>query len=264
MIAKVITHGPTRDIALSKLTQGLARTEVAGTVTNLGFLHALTMHSGFAQGDVDTGLIARDLDQLTRQPDLRAQDLAQAALCLAAPQTGEITGFTLWRPLTQTVTVLVQDETYDVHITFEGRGRADIHTALGAVSAVQCGNTWQVPGATGPVHLAGDTVTVMGPNARVFSRFDPLTSNFDAGANSDVIEAPMPGLVRDVFVSPGDTVTLETRLAILEAMKMEHSLLAPREGIVAEVLAAPGDQVEAGAALIRLEPAPDTQKEAAS
>ena len=63
----------------------------------------------------------------------------------------------------------------------------------------------------------------------------------------------MPGLVKAVFVSTGEAVAEGQRLAILEAMKMEHTLVAARDGVVAEVLAAAGDQVEAGAALVRLE-----------
>ncbi|KIT15159.1 Glutaconyl-CoA decarboxylase subunit gamma [Jannaschia aquimarina] len=63
----------------------------------------------------------------------------------------------------------------------------------------------------------------------------------------------MPGLVREVLVAAGDAVSAGDRLAVLEAMKMEHALRAPRDGTVAEVLAAAGSQVEAGAALIRLE-----------
>ncbi|MDZ7908731.1 MAG: acetyl-CoA carboxylase biotin carboxyl carrier protein subunit [Gemmobacter sp.] len=62
----------------------------------------------------------------------------------------------------------------------------------------------------------------------------------------------MPGLVKAVFVVPGQAVTAGDRLAVLEAMKMEHTLTAARDGVVAEVLAAPGSQVEAGAALILL------------
>jgi 3-methylcrotonyl-CoA carboxylase alpha subunit len=64
----------------------------------------------------------------------------------------------------------------------------------------------------------------------------------------------MPGVLRAVLVAPGQAVEAGARLAILEAMKMEHALSAPRAGIVAEVLAEAGDQVEAGAALIRLAP----------
>ena len=67
----------------------------------------------------------------------------------------------------------------------------------------------------------------------------------------------MPGLVRRVHVAAGDTVAAGDRLAVFEAMKMEHTLTATQPGRVAEVLVAAGAQVEAGAALIRLEaPAP--------
>ena len=63
----------------------------------------------------------------------------------------------------------------------------------------------------------------------------------------------MPGLVKSVHVAPGDSVVAGARLAVLEAMKMEHAMVAPRDGIVGEVLVAAGDQVEAGAALVRME-----------
>ena len=65
----------------------------------------------------------------------------------------------------------------------------------------------------------------------------------------------MPGLVKAIFAEPGAEVREGDRLAVLEAMKMEHALLAARDGTVAEILASAGDQVEAGAALVRLEEA---------
>jgi 3-methylcrotonyl-CoA carboxylase alpha subunit len=64
----------------------------------------------------------------------------------------------------------------------------------------------------------------------------------------------MPGLVRAVLVEAGQAVAAGERLAVLEAMKMEHALTAGRDGVVAEVLCAEGDQVEAGVVLVRLEP----------
>jgi 3-methylcrotonyl-CoA carboxylase alpha subunit len=63
----------------------------------------------------------------------------------------------------------------------------------------------------------------------------------------------MPGLVKAVEVSAGQSVRQGDTLCILEAMKMEHTLRAARDGVVAEVLVSPGSQIEAGAALIRLE-----------
>ena len=74
-------------------------------------------------------------------------------------------------------------------------------------------------------------------------------------SDADVIEAPMPGLVKVLLAKPGQEVKEGDRLAVLEAMKMEHSLLAARDGVVAEVLVEEGAQVTAGAALVRLEEA---------
>ena len=76
-----------------------------------------------------------------------------------------------------------------------------------------------------------------------------------AGGDAGVIEAPMPGLVKVLLAKPGQEVKEGDRLAVLEAMKMEHSLLAARDGVVAEVLVEEGAQVTAGAALVRLEEA---------
>ena len=70
MIAKIVTHGPTREIALAQLVSALEATEVAGVTTNLSFLTALARHEGFASGAVDTGLIDRDLAALTTPPPL--------------------------------------------------------------------------------------------------------------------------------------------------------------------------------------------------
>lgn len=99
MIAKLTTHGPTRDIALSRLRAALAGTQVAGSVTNLAFLGALTRHAGFRAGEVDTGLIGRNLAALTAQPALAPDTLALAALAVMAGGSG----FALWEPLWQSV-----------------------------------------------------------------------------------------------------------------------------------------------------------------
>ena len=96
-------------------------------------------------------------------------------------------------------------------------------------------------------------MTVFAQYGISFDIIDPLDRDSTAGSDASVIEAPMPGLVKSVFAKAGQTVAQGDRLAVLEAMKMEHSLLAARDGVVAEVLAAEGDQVEAGAALVRLE-----------
>jgi 3-methylcrotonyl-CoA carboxylase alpha subunit len=72
--------------------------------------------------------------------------------------------------------------------------------------------------------------------------------------SGDSVAAPLPGILRAVAVTPGEAVEAGAVLAVMEAMKMEHSLTAPRAGTVAEVMAAPGDSVAEGAVLIALEP----------
>jgi len=117
------------------------------------------------------------------------------------------------------------------------------------------GGRWWIDGRAAPgraVRRAG-RVTVFGARTVEFVRSDPLAVEAAAGAAAGVVTAPMPGLVKAVFVEPGTAVAKGARLAVLEAMKMEHTLSAGRDGVVAEILAGAGSQVEAGAPLIRLE-----------
>jgi 3-methylcrotonyl-CoA carboxylase alpha subunit len=257
MIAKVITEGPTRAIALRRLAAALRGTEVAGTVTNLAFLGALAEHPGFAAGEVDTGLIARDLDTLAAPPPVPARVRAQAAMAaldLMGPP-GWDQGFALWQPAPRRVVLRHGGEEQEARITFAGAGVADIALDGQTVRAEWQGGGWRPGGAAAAEWTrAGDTVTVFAGYGAAFEVVDPLERAAAAAGGGNVIEAPMPGLVRSLLAEPGQAVAAGDRLAVLEAMKMEHALTAPRDGTVAEVLVAEGAQVEAGAALIRLEP----------
>jgi 3-methylcrotonyl-CoA carboxylase alpha subunit len=254
MIAKVIVHGPTRDIALEQLHRALRQTEVAGTVTNLAFLGALTRHLGFASGDVDTGLIGRDLDGLVQTPAASARAAVAAAMTAAGlVDTFEETGFSLWAPLHRAVQ-LMADDVIDLDVQIEGPNRQVWHIGDETILAERTAGDWTIDGTAMPcVSVAGTKITVFEGYGQVFEMIDPLDRDASTTGDTNVIEAPMPGLVKAVFAQAGQAVAEGDRLAILEAMKMEHSLLAARDGIVAEVLAEAGAQVEAGAALVRLE-----------
>lgn len=255
MIAKVIVHGPTRDVALARLRQALANCEVAGTVTNLTFLGALAVHAGFRKGEVDTGLIARDIDALTQAPTVSPRHVARAGMAaLGVTEPAPLAGFTLWAPLLQQVTLGWGDEQALVKVEVLGPDAQQLHIGDDIVEARRIGGRWSLGGQpAAPVAVAGDTITVFDGYGLVFTHIDPLAQAAGAQGDGNLIEAPMPGLVRDVFATVGQHVRAGDKLAILEAMKMEHSLLAARDGVVAEVLAVAGDQVEAGAALVRLE-----------
>jgi 3-methylcrotonyl-CoA carboxylase alpha subunit len=256
MLAKVITHGATRDIALRQMRRALAGTELAGCVTNIGFLGALCAHDGFSAGQVDTGLIDRDLDALIGKAGADVTDALAAvvAVCVDEMGQGPHTGFALWGPVAQPVTLIIGDETIKARAAIHSAARIDITLDGVTHTATRTASGWTVDGVPLPAAtIAGDRITVFTPARPVFIRPDPLAR--DAGATgSDVIEAPMPGLIRAVMVAAGDTVHAGQDLVIQEAMKMEHTLTAWRDGVIAEVLVATGDQVIGGAPLIRLDP----------
>ena len=256
MIAKVIAHGPDRATALAALSDGLAHTQVAGTVTNLGFLRALADHAGFAAGQVDTGLIAREIDALTAVSAPTPRICALAALAAANLLDGapDHAGFTLWTPLTRRIMLTCGNERYDVAFTWQGQ---DIHAQIEDTTLI-CRNTgagWLIDGARAPDCIRhGRKITVFGDATFVFDHPDPAVRDAGAGLGGDAITAPMPGLVQAVSVAVGATVKSGDRLAVLEAMKMEHVLRAPRDGVIAALHTRPGAQVDAGALLIALEP----------
>jgi 3-methylcrotonyl-CoA carboxylase alpha subunit len=255
MISKVIVHGSTRRVALSQLARALEETEVGGTVTNLAFLGALATHEGFAKGDVDTGLIARDIDALTTPAEVTLHHkVAAAMVALDLVDTGADSGFTLWAPLHRAVTLSHQGESFDIDVQVESADRQLWQLGGDSIVAERHGRGWTIGGVRMPrVTRASSVITVFDAYGIAFDVIDPLDRDASAGGDTNMIEAPMPGLVKAVFAEAGQAVQEGDRLAILEAMKMEHSLLAARDGVVAEVLAAAGDQVEAGAALVRLE-----------
>ncbi|WP_439137199.1 biotin carboxylase N-terminal domain-containing protein [Roseicyclus sp.] len=256
MIAKIIVHGPTRAVALQQLSAALAGTQVAGSVTNLSFLRRLAMHADFAVGDVDTGLIGRDLDALAAAPVPcpRVWSLAAMGALGLDAVAGPVSGFTLWAPLKRQVALRHEGETQllAVELLPGGVGRVDV---AGAVHLVARGPTgWRIDGAPVAAEIvnAAATVSVFWDDCYSFDIVDTLAVASAATEGAGRIAAPMPGLVKAVFVAAGDSVAEGDRLAILEAMKMEHVLVAGRDGIVAEVLVDAGAQVAAGATLINL------------
>jgi 3-methylcrotonyl-CoA carboxylase alpha subunit len=247
MIAKIIVHGPTRDLALSKLRAALSETQVAGTVTNLTFLGKLAADPDFSAGDVDTGLIGRKIAafQAVEQPPDRISALA--ALTAADPVAD---GFALWQKLDRRID-LVGADPFAATLRVTGPGQATVMLGDDSFAFRRDPDGW-TDGQPGRALKIGDSVSVFANETWSFTIPDPLSVGSAATAGN-VIEAPMPGLVKAVLAEPGQMVSAGDRLAVLEAMKMEHTLTAPRDGKVAEVLAKAGAQVEAGAALIRLE-----------
>ena len=256
MIAKIVVHGPTRAIALSQLSSAIDETEVAGTVTNLTFLGNLAKHAGFRDGDVDTGLIERDLAQLTRSEAAPGwvKSLAVLACAGLTEEKPWATGFTLWESLRRTVKLVHDEVEFSATLLVHSPDLATVELPEGSFEMIRQNTSWQHAGKMrkSRAERIGQSVSVFAGGTWHFDIPDPLKMIASGELGGDVVVSPMPGLVKSVFAASGQTVVAGERLVILEAMKMEHTLTAPRDGEIDEVMTCDGAQVEAGTALVQL------------
>ncbi|NWK96295.1 methylcrotonoyl-CoA carboxylase [Sphingobium lactosutens] len=231
MIAKMIAHGSDREGAREDLVRALNDSSIWPVRTNAAFLMNLLGHPDFVAGTVDTGLIERAGDSLM-PPAMPSDD----ALSDAAQHYGRqaLAGFRLNAPMQQDIRLSVNGQTIAVHMP--------IHDYID-----------QKPLA-GP--MAPPTASWLSEEGQTW-RIEPLrVSGVASGAASDgAILSPMPGRIIAVAVAAGDRVAKGQKLLTLEAMKMEHSLVAPFDGIVADLDAAEGGQVSEGVLLAKIEKA---------
>jgi 3-methylcrotonyl-CoA carboxylase alpha subunit len=254
MIAKVIAHAQTRDAALDALATALEKTVVAGPRSNAGFLAALARADGFRQGDFDTGFIDRNMDALGATP----QGLDRAA---AAAGARELIEGERARIATHGTSP------WDVADAFQLSGArrlalpviADGEAVVAEVDYGPQGAAVTVEGAT----PASDAVVVAQPDAvyvlrrgrqtKVALRDLALDQAGDASGGG-LVRAPMHGKVLAVLVETGARVSRGQPVAIIEAMKMEHTLTAPVDGTVSEVAVTKDAQVAEGAKVLVVEP----------
>ncbi|MFI9818535.1 acetyl/propionyl/methylcrotonyl-CoA carboxylase subunit alpha [Saccharothrix variisporea] len=250
MLAKVVAWGETRAAAVRKLANALDRAELHGLVTNRELLVRTLRHPAFAAGDTHTGFLAQH--GLTKRPDVDVRPAAlAAALALAENRR---TALPLgWRNVpSQPQKVGFEFDGESVEISY--RHTRDGVICSPEVEVVRAAKDFVVLAQDGvqvtyPVAVYGDRVEVGGLSLRVLPRFPEPTSRVAEGATV----APMPGTVVRVSVEAGQHVEAGTELLVLEAMKMEHRVLAATGGTVAEVLVQPGHQVDAGDVLAVVE-----------
>ncbi|GHC69179.1 acetyl/propionyl/methylcrotonyl-CoA carboxylase subunit alpha [Limoniibacter endophyticus] len=252
MIAKLITHGRDRAQSLAALTHALEATQIAGTVTNLRFLAALSKDTDFRSGDVDTGLIERKRQALTATHEPEFLDFAKAALAAsgARPQASgdpweALPGYSHFTPVIHKAALGFADDTLEFTIRARGNGSFDIGSEFDTQTA-----------RLSPDAIASD-VTHWPGHVTVFGRkgsyeFTLASSAVEADDQSagNVVRAPMPGLVKIVFRQAGESVAKGDALLVLEAMKMEHTIKAPRDGVL-EDIAEHNAQVSDGVVLVR-------------
>jgi 3-methylcrotonyl-CoA carboxylase alpha subunit len=276
MLAKIIAWAPDRLVAIDRLRAALELTEVDGVRTNARFLWEILGLPAVRRGDVSTQLVS-GLQVAQDAQDAEAEEawLVAAAVAIqrlpgddagvahaAASPWQAATGFRVNASATIRVPLRFGDEAHWVEVT---RERAGLQVALaGRTHRVQI-EAHADGRLTG--HLDGRPISarcdlephrlVLRRQCRTFEFHDDTGADPRASAEHEGhFRAPMPGHVLDVRVAAGQAVKSGAVLVVLEAMKMEHSLLAPWDGQVKTVGVKAGDRVEEGADLVLLEPTP--------
>ena len=271
MIAKLIVHGDTREQALARLDQALSELHIVGVANNVAFLRQVVRSPSFAKAHLDTALIEREKAQLFHQQPLPIALAVAAAmahgLAVEAPR-----GNAWVDPWSHTDGWLIQGQSvrkFD-YVGGEETGAAVLTRSSQGSTELQIGDqahalVWQVQGEAVQLqwgkHRLRAQVYAVKDQRHVFADvgsasvhfLNPLAHAAQDSALSGNLSAPMPGKLLSFAVKVGDKVKAGQALAVMEAMKMEHTVAAPSDGTVAELLYVPGDQVNEGAPLLRLE-----------
>ncbi|MEL5957617.1 biotin carboxylase N-terminal domain-containing protein [Streptomyces sp. CLV115] len=264
MLAKVVAHAPTRTEAVRLLARALERARIHGPVTNRGLLVRSLRHPDFLAARLDTGFYDRHLDALTPAPDQAdsrraalAAALADAAARQHAPGPGPAR-FGAWRNISS------QPRTKRYRAEPDGTEHEAAYRTT----------------RTGPAPETGERVVATTPDRVTLETGDGTTRHYDIAVHGDKayvdtatgsytftalprftdptdrtgpgsLLAPMPGTVVRLAdgLAEGAAVEAGQPLIWLEAMKMEHRILAPASGTLTALHAAPGLQVEVGALL---------------
>jgi 3-methylcrotonyl-CoA carboxylase alpha subunit len=267
MVAKLIVHGDTREQALARLDAALAQTRIVGLNTNVQFLRHVVRSDSFATAKLDTALIQRETDVLFNQDPVGVQAAAAAVVAhtLAAEQTragndpfSRRDGFQSHGTLRRRFDLDYAGQPVQAVLAY-GREGLTLQVGDGEATPLQFsaqGDGLWVQHAErlhSIVHTQGEVAHVFTPRgAARIGLLDPLAHAGEVAAEGGRLTAPMPGKVVSFAVKVGDKVKAGQPLAVMEAMKMEHTIAAPHDGTVAELLYAPGDQVADGAELLKL------------
>ena len=266
LIAKLITHAPTRDEAISRMRDALNAFVIRGVSTNIAFQSALMRRPRFVNGEFTTAFIADEFPEGFKTTDVAPEDPAFLVAIVAAVHRGyrdraagiqgQIAGHEL--EVGDDYVVVGADRDYMVHAR-SAAGGCDVcvgdatyairhawrfgeilrrGTCNGQPFAVQI----ERPGLSYKVTHMGSALelTVLPPRASELLKRMPRKTPQD---KSRFLLSPMPGLLAEVAVSSGQQVKAGERLVVIEAMKMQNVILAERDGVVAAVL------VEEGASL---------------
>lgn len=278
MIAKLIVHGEDRAQALARLDAALAQTHIVGLTTNVQFLRQVVKSQAFSNALLDTALIEREREALFGK-DFVGRDLAVAA-AMAWQLQGEQAaqgadpfsrrdGWRMSGRYVRSFGFAYRGEDFTAGLAYgrgtqaaqtyqlgigEGEGRSDAALQWRALADGRLELGLDGRRTVVVVHAQGDQLSIFTEaGSTQITVVDQLAHAGDTGHEGGRLTAPMPGKVVSFTVKAGDKVSKGQPLAVMEAMKMEHTIAAPGDGVVLELLYVPGDQVSEGAELLRIE-----------
>jgi 3-methylcrotonyl-CoA carboxylase alpha subunit len=249
MIAKLIVHARDRTAALEAMRAALEATIAIGPRTNLAFLAAVVAHPEVVAGTHDTGLVDRELAQLTTGA-VGTQAIADAAASLVPPLPAA--GRDPWS--IPDAFRMTGEARQSLALTVDGAERTAVLVAGPDGTRLEVDGHAGAPWSAHVVAVDGAAYAVEAGRAVRVSLVDELRRVLEDEAGSGAAVAPMHGRIVAVFVGPGDLVERDDRLFAIEAMKMEHTVKAPAPARVEAVRHGAGDQVAQGAEVIVLGP----------
>jgi geranyl-CoA carboxylase alpha subunit len=264
MLAKLIAHGATRAEALESLIGALGDTVLFGPACNRDFLIDVLSHEDFAKGAATTSFIGDHFDSLP-EAEVGSADLAlaavliyqadQAALATTAGLQPELLG---WSSQGALQTRMVLEDHGGVQTVLLCQSGDGIRVIVGEAEhhLQQQRGCLRLDGLRVDLRshlLAEDTLYLATGTRQLKVTRLRAGSKSGSAAGGGEVRAPMHGNLLEVCVSAGDPVAVGSRLAVLEAMKMQHEILAEVAGVVTEVAAVAASQVKAGDLLVQIE-----------
>jgi 3-methylcrotonyl-CoA carboxylase alpha subunit len=276
MVAKLIVHGDTREQALARLDEALSQTRIVGLTTNVQFLRHIIRTDSFATAKLDTALIQREEKALFAQEPLGlaltaasvvANTLHREQALIGNDPFSSRDGWRAYGVATRNFGFVFHGASYATVLTYahDGSLQLCVSDADGDVSGSLA---YREDGDALHISFAGqharvqvfhetqghdDVAHVFAPQgATRITVVDALAHAGEVQEAGGRLTAPMPGKVVSFAVAAGDKVKAGQPLAVMEAMKMEHTIAAPADGEVLELLYAPGDQVAEGEELLKL------------
>ena len=272
MLAKIITSGESRDLALQRMRRALRSLSVQGLTTNRDFLLRVLDHPAFIAGEIDTHFIERHFgDGLLSAPSESDENRAAVVAALAEQQRGNrerqlVPGVPSgWRNNFHTPQwVEYAAAERDVRVEYRHLGDERFSVSVGDEEHDARVISWEPPYLVYELGPHRQKARVTFDDSRIFVHGGALDVSLTRNPrfpdkSLEVPEggcvAPMPGKVIELRVAEGDSVQAGQVLLIMEAMKMEHTVTAPHDGSIAQLSVAAGDQVEADALLAVVEEA---------